>query len=166
MDDDETITLAEAKIWLRARMEEGENCPCCGQLAKIYTRKLNSAMARDLIWLVRMSYVTGGEGWVDLSTGPKALHVSRELAKLVYWSLIEMKMEPSLKGARTSGIWRPTDQGIKFARGRIALPSHIRLYDSSLLGFTGDPTNIRQALGDHFNYEELWGGTPFAGFTA
>jgi hypothetical protein len=153
---DESRTLRDARQWLRARMEDGAHCPCCTQLAKVYTRKLNSAMARDLIWLVRMSAVST-DGWVDIAIAPKCFHASRELAKLVYWELIEMLNGQPVGGARTTGIWRPTDSGVRFARGRIAVPSHVRIYDGRRLSFDNTRIiTIRQALGEHFDFNELW----------
>ena len=156
------ITLEEAKAWLNARKEEGAHCPCCGQFAKIYTRKLNSAMARDLIWLVKVSAVTEGE-WVDVSTlGPISLQRSRELAKLVHWGLVECKNEESTRGGRTSGIWRPTKRGIQFAFNKIPVAKYVRLYDGCFLSFPPDRgmTTIREALGNHFDYQELLAPDP------
>jgi hypothetical protein len=150
-------TLEEARAWLEHHKEDGVRCPCCTQFAKIYTRKLNSAMARDLIWLVRMFKHTGD--WVDVpATGPISLQRSRELAKLVYWRLVECKIEASKRGARTSGIWRPTWPGIMFAENKIALPKYVRVYDGGFLSYPDKGvTTIREALGDHFDYDELWG---------
>jgi hypothetical protein len=150
-------TLEEAKAWLELHKEDGVSCPCCNQFAKIYTRKLNSAMARDLIWLVRRFAYT--KDWIDVpGTGPISLQRSRELAKLVYWKLVEQKFEASKRGARTSGIWRPTWPGIMFAENKTSLPKYVRIYDGSFLSFPDrGVTSIREALGDHFNYDELWG---------
>jgi hypothetical protein len=150
-------TLEEARAWLEHHKEDGVRCPCCTQLAKIYTRKLNSAMARDLIWLVRRFKHTSD--WIDVSTtAPISLQRSRELAKLVHWKLVECKPEASTRGARTSGIWRPTWPGIMFAENKTALPKYVRLYDGGFLSYPDKGvTTIREALGDHFDYDELWG---------
>jgi hypothetical protein len=155
---DDECTIAEAKAWLESRKFAGAHCPCCEQLAKIYRRKLNSAMARDLIWLVRKA-ATQPEGWVEVSLiGPISLHRSRELAKLVYWGLVEPRLIESVRGARTSGIWRPTSRGIAFANGRIALPKYVLVYNGEFLGYSPDGmTTITDALGDNFSYAELWG---------
>lgn len=153
------MTLEEAIAWVEQNKEEGVRCPCCGQFAKVYTRKLNSAMARDLIWLVKAArHAT--EGWVDISIrGPITLQRSRELAKLVHWNLVECKMGDPIRGGRTLGIWRPTSLGSEFASAKIALPKYVRIYDGSFLSFPDKGiTNIRQALGSHFDYDELWRG--------
>jgi hypothetical protein len=44
------VLLDDAKAELEAKLDEGVECPCCGQLAKRYERKLYSTMARQLIW--------------------------------------------------------------------------------------------------------------------
>ena len=43
------MSLGDAREWLRERVEHGARCPCCTQFAKVYERKLNSRMARQLI---------------------------------------------------------------------------------------------------------------------
>jgi hypothetical protein len=70
-------TLAEAQDWLRERLPDGAKCPCCTQFAKVYRRKINSAMAWQLI-----------EAW--RRCGQQEFHV-RELgfrgggAELAWW---------------------------------------------------------------------------------
>ena len=39
-EDDNSMTLTEAKQWLKERLDEGTRCPCCNQYAKIYKRKI------------------------------------------------------------------------------------------------------------------------------
>lgn len=149
-------TLREAKQWLERNKEEGVTCPCCGQFAKVYTRKLNSGMAASLIWLVKRFHITND--WIDVpATGPIWVQRSRELAKLEHWKLVECKTEPSKRGARTSGLWRPTGEGIHFAAEEVSLPKYARIYDGMFLSHPDRGlTTIRDALGDHFNYDDLW----------
>jgi hypothetical protein len=155
-------TLREAQEWLEQHKEDGIRCPCCGQFAKIYTRKLNAAMARDLVWLVQVAALSAGEGnwWVDVpSRGPIALQRSRELAKLVHWGLVECKNENSTRGGRTSGLWRPTRRGVLFALGKLAVPKYVRLYNGQFLSYPTDMglTTIREAFKSPFTYDDLWG---------
>jgi hypothetical protein len=152
------MTLAEARALVEAGRDEGVHCLCCGQMCKNYTRPLNAPMARSLIWLVRYSQAKADK-WVDLAAeAPAFVHKSRELAKLKKWGLIEEKPSESKRGARTSGIWRPTERGIKYARGEIALSSHVVLYDNHVLEFSKKPTTIRKSLGKRFDFDELWRG--------
>ena len=41
-------TLDDAEQWVEDNREDGAECPCCGQLAKVYKRPLNVTMARGL----------------------------------------------------------------------------------------------------------------------
>lgn len=150
-------SLQEARAWVMGHLDEGVDCPCCGQLARAYRRKLNSAMARDLIWLVKQSGTD--RRWVDLHLeAPIELQRSRELAKTAHWGLIEERLSESERGARTSGIWRPTGTGIKFAHGGFAIASHVILYDNQVLGFSNERITIREALAKSFDFDELWKG--------
>lgn len=144
-------TLAEAKQWLRDRVDDGAECPCCEQFAKVYKRKLNSTMARGLLWLYKQ-----GDGWVEANrTAPHWL-VSKggTFATLSHWGLIEE--QPGTGGAkRTSGVWRITPAGKVFASGAGMTPARVRLYAGRVLGFSSEQTTIREALGKRFNYDEL-----------
>ena len=156
-------TLKDARDYVNANRVEGVHCPCCGQMARDYRRKLNTIMARALIWLVRTS--ASGDEWVDIGLqAPRWFHRGGgEFAKLAHWGLIEERLIPSTRGGRTSGIWRPTDKGVSFARNEIAIASHVTLYDNHIVGISNTSITIRQALGEHFDFQELWGNSdPFA----
>jgi hypothetical protein len=148
-----TTTLEEAGEWLLANMDDGADCPCCGQFCKVYRRAFNAAMARGLIWLVEKS--PAGE-WVDVPLeAPGWLTRSRELPKARYWGLIEEK--PNVDPAkRCSGVWRPTDSGRGFVYEELCIPSHVYLFDNAVSAFEKDKkVSIRQALGSEFDYSEL-----------
>ncbi len=166
MKGDNAWTLEEAKAWLLERLEKGIACPCCDQFAKIYTRKLNSSMARGLIWLCDQA---PAREWVEVNRiGPRWL-VSKggTLATLQHWSFIEEQPNERDTTKRTSGIWRPTWDGIAFARRETTTLSHVRLYDNQVLGFAGDHIDIAAALGERFDYSELMstGANPATGDT-
>ena len=89
--------------------------------------------------------------------GPKWLVAAGgEFAKLAHWTLIRQRVNEDT-GKRTSGVWAPTKRGVEFAYGRIAIASHVHLYNNSPVGFSGR-TNIHGALGTKFDYEELMNG--------
>lgn len=151
------LTLVEGRAWVKANRKKGVHCLCCDQMAREYKRKLDSAMAYAMIWLIRRSQ-SKDIAWVDLRTeGTLKIHQDRALPKLAYWGLIEEKPTESKRGARTSGIWRPTEKGIRFARGEIAVPSHVTLYDNAVLKYSSTLTTIQKALSDDFDFDELWG---------
>lgn len=148
----DSTPLGDARRWLRQRVDEGAQCPCCTQLAKVYRRKINAGMARSLIAI----YQVGGRDWVHLPTQIGAR--SREEGKLAYWGLLEEDTNPRPDGGR-GGYWRVTARGERFLKGEIEVPKYVRIFDGRLLGFTGtDWVSIRDAIGDKFNYDELMKG--------
>ncbi len=143
-------TIAAGKAWLRARLDDGSNCPLCGQHAKVYKRKVNSGMARSLIHIYRI----GGRGWVHVrAIGAQ----SREEGKLAYWGLLEEQTGVGLHGGR-AGYWRVTEKGEKFLKGHILIAKYARVYNGRVLGFEGPDVGIKDALGTKFNYEDLMRG--------
>ena len=148
-----TVTLEEVASWLLENMAEGAECPCCGQLCKVYKRAFNSAMARSLIWLVNQA--PDAATWVDVPLqAPGWLTRSRELPKTRYWGLIEEK--PNLDPTkRCSGIWRPTQAGVDFVFSRVSVSSHVYLFNNTVEGFAETRVLIRDVLGKDFDYSEL-----------
>lgn len=157
-------TIEEARVWLEEHLEEGVSCPLCSQLAKVYKRSIYRAMA---VWLVLLCQLYSRSGdWVHTNR-VEALRQRRGIqvtfrggdpAKLRYWGLIrEQWNEDETK--RTSGLWRPTDKGIQFAQGQIALPRRALIFDGQLRGFDGESRFLRESLGDDFDYQKLWSGT-------
>lgn len=130
---------------------EGAVCPCCRQFSKVYRRKLNSTMARCLIWLSRQS-----DEWIDVQhLAPRhVVAAAGELAKLVHWGLAETRTSEDTR-KRMSGMWRPTVAGVAFANDQTRAPSHAIIYDGELLRLEGKLIGIRDALGSHFDYAEL-----------
>lgn len=162
-------TLDEAKKWLRARILDGDRCPCCNQYAKVYERKLNAGMA---LALVHIHLVTGRlrpqDGWLRI---PKDLEGigntvstvlgNREYPKLRYWGLLEAQGDEN-------GLWRITPEGVQFVLGALSVPKTVLLYDGKVLkNVPGQPphnppmTDIREALASKFDYDELMGKKSF-----
>jgi hypothetical protein len=153
-------TLAEAKAEVEAGRDDGIACPCCDQLCKVYVRKLHTEMALFLIKLVRM--------WREGGDDTKMYHIrdliraetkaSTDGAYLVHWSLL-VRSTPQESKTR-GGLYRPTGRGVEFVDDKITVPSHAKIYLNKLVGLTGKPTTIRDALGSKFDYEELMNTTP------
>jgi hypothetical protein len=151
-------TLKEAQEWLFDNVEEGAECPCCVQLARLYKRSLNSPMARLLIWLVRQHH--SDARWYTIHEFPliQGRRGGGDFAKLTYWGLIEEQpKDPEDTEKRTSGIWRPTAKGVDFAHARIRVPKRVHLYNNTQVGWDEEQVSIRQALGKKFDYHELTG---------
>ena len=155
-----TYTLAEARRAVTAGLDDGVECPCCGQFAKVYKRKLNSFMAYALI-VLRNHAVRSDNQWVHIRA--LSLRVAAgggELAKLCHWDLIEEMPAQREDGSRHAGFYRITARGLSFVNGETSVPRHVFIYDNGVRGFSDERTTIREALGDKFNYSELMALSP------
>lgn len=150
-------TLKDARAHVLANLETGVMCPCCGQMAREYKRKLNSGMARSLIWLVRRWRET--QDWVELgSEAPKwLLRSGGQLATLRHWGLVEQKPNTD-EAKRSSGHWRPTKEGVRFSMNKTRISCYVYLYNNTVRGFSDEMTDIVGALDDPFSYTQLMEG--------
>jgi hypothetical protein len=147
-------TLSEAVNWVNENKMEGVICPCCGQIAKVYKRKLHTSMALTLINLYKKNE---NNDWVDVKDFLRInkLKNSHDWTLLRYWGIIEEKQKGEEK-TKTSGLWRITEKGKLFVENRLEVPRHIYIFDTKLLGNSEQVTTIIDALGDKFNYNELF----------
>lgn len=154
-------TLEEARSDLQARLDRGAQCPCCGQLAKRYRRKLNSGMA---YWLCRLVVkYRSVQGWMHVSeigqgsigNHKSASEIGGDLAKLRYWGLIVARPNEDDPTKKDSGYWKPTASGIAFASGKLCVPKYVRVFDGNPLPPEGAAITIYQALNNRFDYQEL-----------
>lgn len=156
-------TLREAKEWLRSKLDTGEHCPCCGQFARWYVRKLHSSIAASLIFFYKNFEYNKFTHKNDLIAKAKHPWLSSALgggdfSKAALWGLIEEKPKNPSDRGRTSGYWRLTNRGVDFVCGKTQVQSHVRLYNGKVFGFTGDKVSIIDCLGKRFSYAELMGG--------
>ena len=145
-----SMSLAEAQDALTRGIDNGTSCPCCGQFAKVYKRKMRSSLAHWLIWLVLKSR-DSEDGWADVR---QASVRNGEYAMVAHWGLAVQKMNEST-AKKHSGLWMPTDLGVQFVEGVLKVPSHVHLYDNSVVGWSNKMITVVEALGEHFDYQEL-----------
>jgi len=152
--------LADAIKFVEAHMRVGVFCPCCGQFAKIYKRKLNVCMAYALGLIAREQKRRPNE-WLH---APSYLHKAAvrgptvrggDFAKLVHWGALIPKPEIRNDGSNRAGFYKITKTGLDFVDGKIKLAKHIHLYAGRFCGFSTELTTFRQALGEDFDYDEL-----------
>ena len=142
-------TIIQAKTHLRENFEEGSDCPCCGQLVKLYKIKFNSNMAIFLISLVN-TYLKERKPvhFKDCVFG------SRNYPYIAKWNLAYTeKSEDTAK--RTSGFWIPTKKGVDFVLNKVKVSEYKNIFNNKVLGSSLNEINIKDALGTKFNYEEL-----------
>lgn len=152
-------TIEEARTYLNEHINEGIKCPCCNQHAKIYTRALTSAMAYGLILLYKA--VGPGKEYIHIEDYFKKLDIPSSIRgdfpKLRFWGLIQPLAAKKEDGNPNSGMYKITTDGILFVQNLLRMPAAARIYNNELLGFGGEGKviDIRQALKNKFNYEEL-----------
>ncbi len=152
-------TLDEARKMVAAQRTnpEGVVCPCCGQLAKIYKRKLNSTMTRALVLIYQYFEIPPSrrEEWFHGPSHPVWSASGGDAAKLRHWGLIEARPGERPDGSTHTGFFRITDKGRDFVLGKLRVPHHVLLFNQELFGFSFETTDVYEALGDKFNYGEL-----------
>lgn len=150
-----TVTLEAARGLLKKlAIDGGAYCPCCGQFTKVYQRQIHSSQVRTLITM----YHNRGLAWQYL---PDVHQHSRDFTHVAYWGLIEEKGVPRQDGGRR-GLWRVTDLGEDWLRGRVKVPKYALIYDAKFLGYQGDQVSADEALGKDFKLDELM-NTPTLG---
>lgn len=146
--------IAEAKQFLRDNFEKGARCPCCDQFVRLYKRKLNSSMARALVWMVGES-IKSPDRWVDIpATAPKWITRTNQHPTLRWWGLIE-RMPNTDSSKKHSGIWRPTTMGVRFATGKIKVPEYVLHYNNKAISHSSELTTVKEAFGVKFNYDDM-----------
>jgi hypothetical protein len=154
------VDARRLKKRLEPHLDKGKDCPCCGQRAKRYKRKLNSGMARTLLqFFVWAKGAADADGWVgvgkDHMTKQMCLTYHQgEFHKLRWWTLIEQRDDDVKEGHR-SEFWRLTDLGRNFAEDKVTVTARAVVFDNKCVGFDGPQINIKNALGEKFDYAEL-----------
>lgn len=148
-------TDSQMDFWKRLNAGESLDCPCCKRHAMIYTRKIHTSIALQLINLYRLG---GHVAYIHTSKliAPGSSGIG-DFSKAKYWGLIEPK-ENTDDDKKSSGYWRLTSIGIAFVRGKQSVAGAALVFDDKVIGFTDDPTDIRAALGHKFSYDELMNG--------
>lgn len=146
--EDDGMTLADARRYLRRYLAEGVKCPCCEQHAQVYRWSLYATAARLLIRLYR----EGGTGTYVETKRHKGIGQG-DASRLRLWELAEREKERRPDGGR-SGWWRVTDLGEAFVLGRATIPKYAYVYDGEVIRTEGEPTSISDVLGEAFRYDE------------
>ena len=167
---DSTLSLSDAKKWVERFRENapasaggsGVNCPCCGQLAKVYPRTITSSMAYVLILLER-HFRKFPKDWLHVpSYLTKTCKIGSAVrggdwAKLVHWDLIVKKPELREDKSRRNGKYKLGPKAVSFVRGRLELPRYAYIYNGALLRMSEEKITIHDALkrSNRFDYAAL-----------
>lgn len=145
-------SLKEAKEKFQEDIKEKQSiCPCCDRSAKVYSLTLNNSRIASLVWLHGAGLTKEG-GWVNV---PKSGNVevlrTNQLSSLKHWGLIQVKINKDAKN-KSSGIWRVTELGRSFLRGRKHIPTKVWIYNDERQKFGVALTNMKH-VDENFNYE-------------
>lgn len=152
---DGSETLEDARMRLHANLGTGMTCPCCGQFAKRYRRKLNSGQIVSLISIYKRGLRSQFD-WVHIPDVYASLR-SREEGKIAYWGLLEEATEKRDDGGR-AGYWRVTPKGEDFLIRGLRVPKYVYVYNAECLGFdASEMVSARDCLEENFNLDELMG---------
>jgi len=113
-------------------------------------------MAKSLIWLVNQAGPK--RKFIDTATAPRWVIKGFQLSTLKYWELVE-PMPKTTPATKTSGWWRPTSLGRKFALEKVKVPEYIWHYNDQRLSYDGDKIKITQALKNPFHYQNMLQGS-------
>jgi hypothetical protein len=141
----------------------GRKCPCCGKVARFYHRKLNINQCLALLHVLKwyrhseeqpteLDFFNINEMFKD---NPK---LKTDFQKLLHWDLIEHKGRMEVRGKKnpqevfvvTKGMYRISENGIKFAQREIAIPITAVVYNGVVEAHKLFPyKTIEEMLQDH-----------------
>jgi len=148
-------TLRKARWYLAGKIaDEGARCPCCRKWAKVNAFNLTGTLLRKLILLTDKT--TGKHMWVetaDKKQFPAWFTQTNDHSKLAYWGLLESRGTPGAV-TKQSGHWRPTKQGLRFARNKLSVPATAFVYDSTVVGHSVELVLAADVKTKGYNYWE------------
>jgi len=150
-DDDLVIAV---KKYLRDNWEKGVHCPCCGQFVKLYRRKITSAMAWGLVLVYNRRKFTNEktfhlEKFLKNQDCPSSIR--GDMSKLCHWQFLVKRPDLGV------GYYELLPLGEMFVRNEITVPRAVFIYNAKVYKRSNEQTNIREALKDKFNIDELLG---------
>jgi len=149
--------LAEVKEYLRENLNDGCICPACKQNVKMYKRKLSATMAYCMIIFVKHCRKNNEFGFVNFNKILNDLNITpaqrADWQKLTYFNLITP--ETTTKGDPKNGFYRVNQIGFDFVEKNMQVPESCNVYNGKLYGFSMEQTNIKMALKNKFNFQEL-----------
>ena len=137
----------------KSKRVELVKCECCGHIRFTYTRKFNSNMAVTLLAL----YKHNVNGYVKVEEFLLEHGYKRcgDFSYLVHYRLLEKQKGKRDDGSKKNGYYRLTALGILFVEGKHKVKESFIISENKLLGFSEKEIDIKQALGEKFNYSEL-----------
>lgn len=161
--DEETaeIPLHEERRRLeRHLLHKGATCRACGRRVKAYGYRFTEKMAHELAWF---AYMSGPERkWVHVGDAPKWMLQAKSYSSLRWWGLLESAgSDPEDRSKTSRGLWRPTDDGLRFLRRQLRVHERAVVYNNTFLGYDGPALFITEVLPPTgFDFEKLMAWRP------
>lgn len=143
------LSVKAARTILRRQRREagGTYCPVCDRVCKEYHRKINAEQARSIILIARRVEV--GEKF-HLRQLLHGMDPSKHTAALRWWGLLDRNDD------WPRGWWALTEEGRRFANGRMVVREYVWEYDGEPNESDGRLVTIRTSLDEKFNFDDLW----------
>lgn len=142
-------TVSEAIASIVKNVESGSVCPCCGQLAKAYKRRIRGNHTRFLVDVARLA--TAEDPWVHYS---KCFFAGRDYAYLRHFGLAETR--------EREGLWKITPHGERFLMGEegAGVPEWILVFNNEVVVRAEKVVSARDCLAQGgFDYDKLMYGS-------
>lgn len=156
-------SLLDARKWLRSKLPDGIDCPCCGRFAKRYRRNIGVTTAKCLS---AMWYLGPDGEWVFARDIVRRVgvegnsHPTGMIGMLQHWGLVQAKENWEDPTKKHTGQWRITPSGREFVIGKISVPRYVFLTFNVADGFGDEKIWFQDLLKDNeFNYEDTMSST-------
>lgn len=147
-------TLKEAQEFVETNRLTGVTCPCCGQTAKTYRKRLGSTRAVGLVllyWLYQKHPECRGK-FVHVVRYIHSLGLDPKISALLTGDFVGAKNWGMLEAGARVGYWRLSQRAIDFIEGRVSIPSYAYLFNDELLGHDHrEMIDIYEALDGKFD---------------
>jgi hypothetical protein len=145
-DDVSDMTVREAVSSLVANVERGARCPCCGQFAKAYKRRVRGNHARFLFDVARLA--TDESPWVHYK---QCFFAGRDYNYLRHFGLADVQ--------EREGLWKLTQLGARFLMGDVGVPAWILVFNNEVVDRAKETRTVRECLAQGgFDYDALMYG--------
>lgn len=150
-------TLAEARTWVMENVDgPGAVCPCCGQLARMYRRRLSGSISAAACLIYREMFEHPENAWVHAPTlfrhTKTAVKGGGDYAKGVYWGILEERED---QPGQSLGWYRLTEVGTQYVLQQLALPEYLLVYQGKVQGAEGRHITVLESLANEYDYEQL-----------
>lgn len=154
----EDSILKDMKDYVESNVNRGVICPCCENLVKVRKETMIARIAKAMVLMYKYTMERKPEdGWIHLSSvflkeyRQDSYGLSTTKAK--YFGLIEPKR--NLNGSKVNGVWRLTDRGKEFVKGKITVPKSVIIFRDEIYGYSEKVFRIEDAFGEMFSLDEV-----------